>query len=134
MQQSVLAGTAGENVVNDAYLVPREHCEEFWAEATHAADGLQGVRIEVTRLHRGIGPFHRTEHRRTLSPGSTLLLYTDGLIEHPGHDIDAAIAQLVSLPARHGDDPLPDLVRRISKRLADPHPGDNVVVLAVHVP
>ncbi|MFF7751574.1 hypothetical protein ACFZCP_20475 [Streptomyces sp. NPDC007971] len=29
-------------------------------------------------LHQSLGGFHRTDHRRTLSPGSTLLLYTDG--------------------------------------------------------
>ncbi|MEU9991502.1 SpoIIE family protein phosphatase [Streptomyces sp. NPDC048045] len=62
------------------------------------------------------------------------MLCTDGLIERPGHDIDAAIARLAGLLARHGDGPLPDLVRRISKRLADPRPGDDVVVLAVRVP
>jgi hypothetical protein len=77
---------------------------------------------------------HRTEHQRTLPPGSTLLLYTDGLIERPSHDIDTAIAELVALLARHGDGSLPHLVRRIRKRLADPHPGDDVVVLAVRVP
>lgn len=42
--------------------------------------------------------------------------------------------ELVALLARHGDGSLPHLVRRISKPLADPHPGDDVVVLAVRVP
>ncbi|MER5903313.1 hypothetical protein ABT150_24950 [Streptomyces mirabilis] len=55
-------------------------------------------------------------------------------IERPSHDIDTGIAELVALLARHGDGSLPHLVRRISKRLADPHPGDDVVVLAVRVP
>ncbi|MFF2127389.1 PP2C family protein-serine/threonine phosphatase [Streptomyces olivochromogenes] len=84
-------------------------------------------------LHQDFGPSHRIEHQRTLPPGSTLLLHTDGLIERPSHDIDTAIAELVALLARHGDGSLPHLVRRISKRLADPHPGDDVVVLAVRV-
>ncbi|MGW0633147.1 GvpL/GvpF family gas vesicle protein [Streptomyces sp. NPDC002758] len=48
VQQGVLAKEAGENVVNDAYLVSLERCDEFQADVKHAADGLQGVRIDVT--------------------------------------------------------------------------------------
>lgn len=47
-QQGELATGPGENVVNDAYLVPREHAEEFRADAGRAADGLEGVRVELT--------------------------------------------------------------------------------------
>ncbi|MGW1875435.1 GvpL/GvpF family gas vesicle protein [Streptomyces sp. NPDC001975] len=42
------AGTAGENVVNDAYLVPLKRCDDFLADVTRAADGLDGVRVEAT--------------------------------------------------------------------------------------
>ncbi|MFE2070432.1 SpoIIE family protein phosphatase [Streptomyces sp. NPDC059467] len=112
-----------------------------WSNAGHPPPLLRTPDAHVALLtehdillHQDFGPAHRTEHRRTLPPGSTLLLYTDGLVERPGHDIDAAIAELVALLARHGDGSLPHLVRRISKRLADPHPGDDVVVLAVRVP
>jgi FAD/FMN-containing dehydrogenase len=49
VQQGFLAdGAAGENVVNDAYLVPLKRCDEFLADVTHAADGLDGVRVEAT--------------------------------------------------------------------------------------
>jgi hypothetical protein len=49
IQQGLLAeGAAGENVVNDAYLVPLKCCDEFLADVTHAADGLDGVRIDAT--------------------------------------------------------------------------------------
>ncbi|MFF3446186.1 GvpL/GvpF family gas vesicle protein [Streptomyces sp. NPDC002667] len=47
-QQGVLAGDAGENVFNDAFLVPRGRSEAFRAEAARAGDGLAGVRVEVT--------------------------------------------------------------------------------------
>ncbi|MFG2748378.1 SpoIIE family protein phosphatase [Streptomyces xanthophaeus] len=85
-------------------------------------------------LHRSLGPFDRTEHRRPLLPGSTLLLYTDGLVERRGHDMDAAVAQLVALLARHGNRPLDEVLRRISNRLAEPAPEDDVVLLAVRTP
>ncbi|MFD5813323.1 GvpL/GvpF family gas vesicle protein [Streptomyces sp. NPDC127038] len=47
-QQGVLAGDAGENVFNDAFLVPRERSDAFRAEAARAGHGLTGVRVEVT--------------------------------------------------------------------------------------
>ncbi|MFJ4862211.1 GAF domain-containing SpoIIE family protein phosphatase [Streptomyces sp. NPDC088748] len=85
-------------------------------------------------LHGGLGPFHRTEARRDLPAGSTLLLYTDGLIERRGRDIDTSIAQLVALLARHGDRPPAELLRRISNPQGDRVPGDDVVVLALRIP
>lgn len=47
-QQGDLAEGPGENVANDAYLVPRPLAEEFRERMRHAADGLPGVRVEVT--------------------------------------------------------------------------------------
>ncbi|ANP56680.1 hypothetical protein J2Z21_009148 [Streptomyces griseochromogenes] len=52
VQQGFLAeaagSAAGENVVNDAYLVPLNRCDDFLADVTRAADGLDGVRVEAT--------------------------------------------------------------------------------------
>ncbi|MFD9129791.1 GvpL/GvpF family gas vesicle protein [Kitasatospora sp. NPDC059571] len=48
VQQGELAPGPGTNIVNDAYLVPVEHAAAFRAEALQAADGLPGVRIDVT--------------------------------------------------------------------------------------
>ncbi|MFF8846348.1 GvpL/GvpF family gas vesicle protein [Streptomyces sp. NPDC015127] len=48
VQQGALAASADENVVNDAYLVHRNRTEAFRAEVALAADGLLGVRVEVT--------------------------------------------------------------------------------------
>ncbi|MER5361203.1 GvpL/GvpF family gas vesicle protein [Streptomyces sp. NPDC002785] len=47
-QQGELAHGPGENVVNDAYLVPLAHTERFRADVLQAAEGLPGVRVEVT--------------------------------------------------------------------------------------
>ncbi|MCX4825389.1 SpoIIE family protein phosphatase [Streptomyces sp. NBC_01142] len=41
-----------------------------------------------------------------LGPGSVLVLYTDGLIEAPGVDVDAALADVAALLARAADQPL----------------------------
>ncbi|MGW6949771.1 GAF domain-containing SpoIIE family protein phosphatase [Streptomyces xanthophaeus] len=112
-----------------------------WSNAGHPPPLLRTPDGQVTQLlehdvllHRSLGPFDRTEHRRPLLPGSTLLLYTDGLVERRGHDMDAAVAQLVALLARHGNLPLDEVLRRISNRLAEPAPEDDVVLLAVRTP
>jgi serine phosphatase RsbU (regulator of sigma subunit) len=39
----------------------------------------------------------RTTHRRALPAGSTLLLYTDGLVEEPGQIVDAGIHRIAQL-------------------------------------
>ncbi|MFC5908003.1 GvpL/GvpF family gas vesicle protein [Streptacidiphilus monticola] len=48
LQQGTLASGPGDNVANDAYLVPRDLAEEFRTRVLRAADGLVGVRVEVT--------------------------------------------------------------------------------------
>lgn len=47
-QQGELARGPGENVINDAYLVPVGHAEGFRADVLRAGEGLTGVRVEVT--------------------------------------------------------------------------------------
>ncbi|WP_225835462.1 GvpL/GvpF family gas vesicle protein [Streptomyces sp. NK08204] len=47
-QEGALAQVPGANVSNDAYLVPRRLAEEFRSRMLHAADGLEGIRVEVT--------------------------------------------------------------------------------------
>ncbi len=48
IQEGELATGPGVNVRNDAYLVPADHADVFRTEATHATDGLPGVRVDVT--------------------------------------------------------------------------------------
>ncbi len=112
-----------------------------WSNAGHPPPLLRTPDGHVTQLlehdallNRSLGPFARTEHRRPLPPGSTLLLYTDGLVERRGHDMDAAVAQLIALLARHGHRPVDELLRRINNRLAHPAPEDDVALLAVRTP
>ncbi|MGK5681072.1 SpoIIE family protein phosphatase [Actinoplanes sp. URMC 104] len=65
----------------------------------------------------------RTTHHRRVAPGSTLLLYTDGLVEHPAHLIDDGIARIRSV--LHGNPSLPPqelcarLVESVRRRADD---------------
>ncbi|WP_234433297.1 GvpL/GvpF family gas vesicle protein [Streptomyces sp. NRRL WC-3549] len=47
-QQGDLATGAGENIANDAYLVPDARIAEFRAALTGIADDVPGVRVEIT--------------------------------------------------------------------------------------
>ncbi|MFI5520973.1 GvpL/GvpF family gas vesicle protein [Streptomyces platensis] len=47
-QQGELATGAGENIANEAYLVPTDRLREFHRALAGLADGVPGVRIEVT--------------------------------------------------------------------------------------
>jgi len=47
-QQGDLAQAAGENIVNDAYLVEAAQADAFRAALTGLADGVPGVRVEIT--------------------------------------------------------------------------------------
>ncbi|MEU8435644.1 GvpL/GvpF family gas vesicle protein [Streptomyces sp. NPDC029216] len=44
----LVAASAEENVLNDAYLVPDAHAEEFRSALAGATHGLPGIRLEVT--------------------------------------------------------------------------------------
>ncbi|MHA6784656.1 SpoIIE family protein phosphatase [Pseudonocardia saturnea] len=74
----------------------------------------------------------RTAGRLRLEPGSTLLLYSDGLVERRGEDLDVGTARLTSLTAELADSPLPAFCDAL---LARSRPGttDDIALLAVRV-
>lgn len=112
-----------------------------WTNAGHPPPLLRHPdgRIEQLDEHErllwpGVPGGGRTDHQRVLAPGAMLLLYTDGLVEHRGDDMDAAIARAAALLAgAPADLPLPDLLRQLVDEVADPA-YDNTVLLAARIP
>ncbi|MER6346798.1 GvpL/GvpF family gas vesicle protein [Streptomyces sp. NPDC001595] len=47
-QNPALSGAAGQNVLNAAYLVPRDHSEEFVELVDRTKDEASGMRVELT--------------------------------------------------------------------------------------
>ena len=61
-------------------------------------------------------------------PGSTLVLYTDGLIEKPGADISGGMASLADALTLVSDRPVGEVCQSLLTSLA-PRPTDDIVVL-----
>ncbi|MEW1914449.1 GAF domain-containing SpoIIE family protein phosphatase [Kitasatospora sp. NPDC085895] len=111
-----------------------------WSTAGHPPPLLIGPDGTARYLHAdpglplGVDPdVPRPDHTRPLPAGSTLVLYTDGLVEHPDHLLDTGLAALARIAAAHADLPLDDLCRT----LADSRPGDgrdDLALLALRTP
>jgi sigma-B regulation protein RsbU (phosphoserine phosphatase) len=61
----------------------------------------------------------RPEAVQALSPGTTVVLYTDGLIEHRERSADDGMEQLSRLVDQHRTDRLQDLVQAVVRGLGD---------------
>jgi serine phosphatase RsbU (regulator of sigma subunit) len=75
-------------------------------------DGIVAL-DQATDPPLGVQPGARPEARVTYGPGATLVLYTDGLVERRGEDIDAGLSRLTDSVARHaalGAEPLADAI------------------------
>ena len=112
-----------------------------WANAGHppamliAPDGaVQVLGQQPADLLLGVSPESFREDRVTaLAAGSTLLLYTDGLVERRDRDIDAGTDELVSVLEEFAGLPLAELCDRVVERLFLPDAADDVAVLAVRL-
>jgi serine phosphatase RsbU (regulator of sigma subunit) len=75
----------------------------------------------------------RTDHVVTLPRGSTVLLYTDGLVERRDRDLDAGTAELIEVLRGCADLSLDDLCDEVLERLFLPDAQDDVAMLALRL-
>ena len=124
---AVLSPDTGELVYSSA-----GHPPPIMVHADGTMRLLDGARATPLGL-----PFDpsRPEHRETLPPRSTLLLYTDGLVERRREALDAGIARAADLVQENRDTGLDDLAREVMSRLA-PSDGyqDDVALLLYRQP
>jgi hypothetical protein len=81
----------------------------------------------------GTGGGSRPNATEPLPPGSTLLLYTDGLIEVPGSDLDTGLARLRRHALALAHEPLDTLCDQLPARMP-PGSTDDVALLALRLP
>lgn len=77
-------------------------------------------------------PHH--DHVTTLTAGCTVLLYTDGLVERRGSDIEAGVERLVVALRDVGHWPLERLCDELLARLVQSENDDDVALLAMRLP
>jgi serine phosphatase RsbU (regulator of sigma subunit) len=109
-----------------------------WSSAGHlppvllAPDGSSRVLATAAERLLGVDPAApRTEHRDRLAAGTTLLLFTDGLVERRGSDLDAGLERLRAAVADLGRAPLEELCDTVLRRLVPGAGEDDVALLAV---
>ncbi|MEV7558296.1 SpoIIE family protein phosphatase [Streptomyces sp. NPDC089795] len=109
------------------------HVPPLLATPDGAVDRLTG---HDPLLHPALPCGPRTCDSRLLVPGSTLLLYTDGLVEERNRDIEESIDLLVRrlAAAAPRDLPLETLLRSLLDTVGTTAPDDDTVLLALRVP
>ena len=109
-----------------------------WSSAGHLPplllqpDGT--VDVLTTRPERLLGtdaPGPRRDHQATLLPGSTVLLYTDGLVEQGHTCLDDGVAKLTDVLVQLHHLPLDQLCDRLLDKMLPCRGDDDVALLAV---
>ena len=122
-----------------ARLTRGEQCGDLaWARAGHPPPLLiapGGKPVHPLDAPTGIAlvPGHRGPHPTaivSLPPGSTLLLYTDGLVERRGVDLTDSITELCERAVEMAGQPVAQLCDRLLEHAPG---GDDAVLLAVRV-
>jgi PAS domain S-box-containing protein len=112
-----------------------------WSNAGHPPpmvlrpDGTAALlRAARPNLLLGIDPrTTRIESEVELAPGTTILLYTDGLVERRGRDLGTGLRLLRELLAELADRPLGELCDEVLARMLPPEPQDDVALVAVRL-
>jgi serine phosphatase RsbU (regulator of sigma subunit) len=113
-----------------------------WSNAGHVPPlviGPDGELVPLTEWRADLllgvdSRARRSEAVVPLAPGSTVLLFTDGLLERRGGgDLDTGMARLRAVAAELADRPLPDLCDELIERLVDGRPEDDVALVAIRL-
>jgi serine phosphatase RsbU (regulator of sigma subunit) len=112
-----------------------------WANAGHPPpliihpDGTIAAPASwLGELMLGVDPTTpRSEQVVSLDRGTTVLLYTDGLIERRSADLDDGLQRLRAAAAGLADRPLPELCDRLIAELVETTPEDDVALVAIRL-
>lgn len=110
-----------------------------WSNAGHPPplllqpDGTATLLERPANLLLGVAPeTPRGHHTIALQPGATVLLYTDGLVEHRDATLDDGLDRLLAVAPDLASSPVSELCDEILVRM-EPDLTDDVALLAVRV-
>jgi PAS domain S-box-containing protein len=117
------------------------HVRLRWSSAGHPPPAIltpDGKALllddEAPELLLGVAPdTKRREYVTVLEAGSTILLYTDGLVERRDRDLDAGTAELVEVLRACAGLSLEDLCDEVLERLFLPDAQDDVAMLGLRL-
>ena len=75
----------------------------------------------------------RVDHRVVLTPGTTIVLYTDGLVEHKRRDVEEGMNQLAELVNTNRDLPLKEMLDSVVRGMYEPATSDDRCAMVVTV-
>ncbi|NEK84826.1 SpoIIE family protein phosphatase [Blastococcus saxobsidens] len=112
-----------------------------WSNAGHPPplvlhpDGrIEALAGDRAQLMLGVdAAARRTETETTVARGSTVLLYTDGLVEGRDLSLDEGTARLIAAFAELGGMPLPELCDALLERLRPEGLQDDVAIVAMRL-
>ena len=112
-----------------------------WANAGHPPPIVVGPDGDTTVLGGPVGDLmlgvdcsvDRPESVVEIAPASTVLLYTDGLIERRGSTLDEGMARLVDHLVELAGKPLEELCDALLDRMLQGTPQDDVAIVAVRL-
>lgn len=81
-------------------------------------------------LPLGVGSATYRSTRFTMTPGSTLFCFTDGLVERRGESIDTGMKRLADTMTPVSDSPVEEIVEHALRKLRSPDASDDIAVLA----
>ncbi len=137
---TTVSGFDGSQIVTCFYAVYDEFAKTFsFSNAGHLPVLCSTPKNGVARLGDalgpplGVAPARRFEARTVLEPGSTVVLYTDGLVEQRGSDLDARIDEAAAfLEARRP--PVEAISSALVDHLCPDGSDDDIAVLVAHIP
>jgi serine phosphatase RsbU (regulator of sigma subunit) len=80
-----------------------------------------------------VGDPVRSEARIDVRPGDLLVLYTDGLVERKGEDLDVGLARLADLVTTRRNDSVQDIADHLIGKLVNETPRDDIALVVKRI-